>query len=271
MNAQIHNSSIVYWDKAYCLGNEKIDSEHKRLFEIASEIPKYSEDSKMIMKIVRELIKYTKIHFKNEEDFMSLIDYKKLEDHKQLHKELIDKLNEIIKDINSNPLEKTVIRLNKFVSKEILHHILVEDKKVHHAIKDRKELKKQFMWRSDYKLRNELLDEEHMKLFEIAMRALDYNNTDIKSHIKIVIKELYDYMKTHFEHEEAYMEEVNYPEFEEHKLLHEEIILQMNQFIKQLPTLKIVEFERKLIEYMDVWLINHILYEDRKITKFLKG
>ncbi|PLY05849.1 MAG: hypothetical protein C0625_10960 [Arcobacter sp.] len=268
MNSKIIIYDIVYWEKAYSIGHEKIDSEHKRLFEIAAEIKKYSNDSKMIIKIVRELVTYTKFHFRNEENFMRSITYDDLNAHIKLHKELINQLNIVIKGINSKPLDETVSKLAVLVNKDILQHILLEDKKVHHAIKSRAELKEFFKWKVDYKLGSELIDTEHKKLFEIAIKALSCDGADMKSHIKKTIVELYDYMKTHFEHEETFMEGLNYPDLEEHKVLHSNIIKQMNMFIKSLSTLKIVDFERKLIEYMDIWLINHIIYEDKKILKF---
>jgi hemerythrin len=42
-------------------------------------------------------------------------------------------------------------------------------------------------------------------------------------------------MKTHFKHEEKFMQEINYPKFEEHKILHHDIIEKINTFVKQLP------------------------------------
>jgi len=270
MNAKLVGCSVTAWDDAFSIGHEKIDSEHKRLFEIAAKIYEYSNEPEMIIKIVRELVLYTKFHFKNEEDFMRSINFKGLDKHKKLHKKVIDELNIIVKNINTRTIEESVFKLNTLVNKNILQHILIEDKKVHHAIKTREELKDNFKWKKEYKVCNKLLDEEHQQLFDIAENALDYNNTDIKTHIKITINELYDYMKVHFEDEERYMKEIGYPQFDEHKILHESIIHQMNDFIKQLSTLSIIEFEKKLIEYMDIWLINHILYEDRKIIQFIK-
>jgi hemerythrin len=261
--------NVIYWQKAYSIGHEKIDSEHKRLFDIASEVFKYSNDSKKIMIIIKELVKYTKIHFKNEEEYMKSLGYINLLEHKEFHFTLVGKLNKIIKDINSLSLETIISQLTKLVNIDILEHILIEDKKVHHSRKTREELKSNFKWNSDYKLNQQLIDSEHKELFAIAIKALNYNDSDIKIHIKITIKELYSYMQNHFEHEEQYMEGINYPDLEYHKILHENIISQMNSFIKTIPTLKIVDFERKLIEYMDIWLINHILYEDRKIIKFM--
>lgn len=266
----MQTASFINWDSAYSIGHGKIDSEHKTLFDIANKIRTCENDSSKIMEIVKELISYTKLHFKNEELFMQVIAYKELEEHKIIHKNIIDDLNRRIVKIKSLPLDEIIKLIDEFVYESILKHILLEDKKVHHAIKNREDLKKCLSWKNDYRLENELIDDEHKKLFEIAIKALDYNGENIKEHIKTTINELYVYMKNHFQHEQEYMKSIDYPNFEVHCKLHEEIIEQINSFIKTLPSLKIEEFERKLIEYMDIWLINHILYEDRKIIDFLK-
>lgn len=117
-----------------------------------------------------------------------------------------------------------------------------------------------------YTLDNELIDSEHEKLFEIASQALDIKGEQKKDKIRKILIELNEYMKTHFEDEEEYMKSIDFFDIERHKIIHENIIEQMNEFIKQLPTLSIDQFERKLIEYMDIWLINHIIVEDKKIT-----
>lgn len=270
MNAKVNSFNITTWDNAYSIGHDKIDQEHEKLFDIANKI--YScNDKDTLINIVKELIKYTKFHFKNEENFMEAIAYTDLKYHKKLHSLLVASLNKIIQNLRDQTIEKSISQLSSLVNNNILQHILLEDKKVHHAIKSREDLKERFRWRVEYKLKNELLDKEHEQLFIIALDSLNYNKKDIKTYIKITINKLYEYMKTHFEHEEAYMEEINYPLLEEHKKLHENIIIQMNEFIKKLAKLNIEEFEKKLIEYMDIWLINHILYEDRKFINFLKS
>ena len=270
MNAKLNSCYITSWDNAFSIGHEKIDTEHKKLFDIANTIYKCTNEEELT-RIVKELIKYTKFHFKNEENFMQSINFKNLAYHKVLHKKLVLSLDDVIKNLKNKDIDESISHLSELVNKNILQHILIEDKKVHHEIRTRDELKSVFKWKLDYRLNNSLLDDEHEKLFEIALQALDYNNTDIRTHVKITIAKLYEYMKNHFEHEEKYMLEIEYPKYKEHKEFHNQIILQMNSFIKQLPILKIVEFEKKLIAYMDIWLINHILYEDKKIMKFIES
>jgi len=124
-------------------------------------------------------------------------------------------------------------------------------------------------WNDAYSIGHEEIDKEHEKLFILAKKVT--NCQDDKNEIMKAIKELIKYTKFHFAHEEKYMELINYSGYLEHKLIHENIINQLNDFIKQIPTLSIEKFERLLIEYMDVWLIQHIIIEDTKIIASLEG
>lgn len=265
------NNEILHWDDAYLIGHNEVDSEHRGIFELLKKIHSCGDDLAKTLDVVKEIIKHTKIHFINEENFMKSINYKDIDSHKSLHKDIADKLNTIIKNIKTMSLEEVVMSIDDFIYKTILPHILLEDKKVHHLIKSRDELKGSFNWKDDYKLSNDLIDSEHMQLFEIAIKALEHDGKDTRGHVKETILELFDYMKTHFEHEETYMNEINYPDVQSHCKIHKDVISQLNDFIKTLPNLKIEEFDKKLIEFMDINLINHILYEDKKIVNYLKN
>lgn len=258
----------IFWSDAYELEHEKIDKEHQKLFSLANDIYNCKEDLASIKIILKELIKYTKFHFSNEEIYMKSVSYSGIEEHKKLHKEIVMQLNSIVSKIDTLSIKEIKEKLGSFITDNIVAHILLEDKKVHHFRRNKDELRDMFKWKEGFKLGISLIDKEHQKLFLIAQKALSYSGQNKLSHVKNTIKELYAYMKQHFENEEKYMENIGYPLYEEHKMLHQNIINQMNDFIKKLPQMKIEEFERKLIEYMDIWLVNHIVYEDNKISQF---
>lgn len=262
----MNNCKSLAWNDVYNLGHDKVDQEHKKLFELSNQIALCGTNRVQFVKAVQELIKYTKYHFTNEEKFMESINFKFLDEHKQLHKNIVDNLNDFLKQLDKFSIEEFSKKLLIFVKENIINHILTEDKRVHHLMKDTEKLKQLFEWKDIYKIDNDLIDNEHKKLFTIAIEALNTNVDDRKLHIRKTLIELNEYMKTHFNDEENYMKEIQYKEFKHHKKLHENIITQMNEFIKQLPGLSIEQFERKLIEYMDIWLINHIVTEDRKIV-----
>ena len=78
-------------------------------------------------------------------------------------------------------------------------------------------------------------------------------------------------MKTHFSHEEKFMQDINYPKLEEHKKLHRQIISKINEFVKQLPNMNINDFEKELAKIIDIALVQHIIQEDRKIILWEKS
>ncbi|MCV3440284.1 hemerythrin domain-containing protein [Campylobacter lari] len=73
-------------------------------------------------------------------------------------------------------------------------------------------------WAKEYSVHNKTIDEQHKALFDIAKKAylIAENHASI-SEIKSVLSELFEYVKTHFKDEEAYMESIAYPDLEHHK------------------------------------------------------
>jgi len=265
-------TTVLDWNDVYYIGHETIDQEHQKLFELAKNVTNCNDNKEEIMQNIKKLIKYTKFHFANEELYMKSINFVFLDEHKKLHKMLIQQINDLVKNINNLFPSEIKTQLSTLINTNVVNHILIEDKRVHHHRRDQKELKNIFSWKDKYQIHDYTIDKEHQKLFDIASRALDYNfsKVNVKLHIKNTISELYEYMKVHFEHEEKYMQDINYKGYIEHKQIHDKIIEQLNVFIKQLPSLSTEKFERLLIEYMDVWLIQHIIIEDTKIIDSLE-
>lgn len=264
------NCKKVSWSDAYLVGNETIDAEHQKLFDLTEKLFNCNDNEKDILNLLKELIKYTKFHFAHEEQFMESINFKYKNEHKQLHKNIIKNLHTYIDKKETMSPKEFAQELALFVKNSIVEHILTEDKRVHHFQKDTTKLKDLFKWKETYKIKHDQIDQEHQKLFEIALSTLDTPKKEKKKHIRNVLLELTSYMKEHFQNEEQYMYYIEFPDSENHKKLHEDIIVKMNEFIKTLPQLSIEQFERKLIEYMDIWLINHIVAEDHKIICFME-
>ena len=129
---------------------------------------------------------------------------------------------------------------------------------------------KKFEWKKEYSIGNDQVDKEHMKLISLANLVLNFSNAGEEATIiKKAVFTLYDYTKTHFANEENYMEEVRYEHLEEHKALHVNIIKEMNTIMK--GTTRLDELVNKLKELMSVWVIDHIVTEDKKIGKVLKA
>jgi len=258
----------VSWSDSYSFNEPKVDEEHKQMLCLIQQLFNSSNNQKEVFSALKQLIKYIKFHFTHEERFMRSIKFKDLIEHKQLHRKIVDDLYLYIKEKDSLAPKDFAKEVAIFIKNILIEHILTSDKKVFHTMKDINRLKSFFKWKESYSINNKQIDEEHRKLFSIALKALDIPQYGKKKYIRNILKELNKYMQEHFAHEEEFMLSINYPEYENHKEIHRQIIMQMNVFINTIPELSIAQFERKLIEYMDVWLINHIIIEDNKIICF---
>ncbi|EOI0502993.1 bacteriohemerythrin [Campylobacter coli] len=119
------------WDSSFSVHNAKIDEQHKKLFELAAKVEIVSDKSvskNEIKELLAEFFNYMKDHFNDEEKYMQLIAYPALEEHRKIHKEIIQTMINLIKDIKStNDLKEKLYIIAK---KWLLEHILYEDMKV---------------------------------------------------------------------------------------------------------------------------------------------
>jgi len=121
-----------------------------------------------------------------------------------------------------------------------------------------------FIWKNQYCLGNESIDSEHKKLFQIANEVFSIKAAEATFHeIEKIIVSLFDYMRYHFDHEEAYMEEIAYSEIDYQKQKHAEIIREMNSMLKNAKDIRAFKF--KLSHVIQQWLLVHIIEDDMKI------
>ena len=275
---QNNDQEILIWRSEYNINNFKIDSEHQKLFSIAreainvSKLKDSSEINTKLKEIITKLFDYVDYHFTNEEEYMSEISYPELPNHKILHDNILEMLKKLISEINTLELSQIQKTLQEFIENYIIKHILKEDKKILLWNTSLDDLKTNFGGKDIYSLDNSILDEEHKTLFKIAEEAFAVVEPELKHEkIRNILNRLYEYMKVHFSHEEEYMQEINYPQFEIHKELHENIVNTINEFVKELATLSEDSFEKELAKLIDGTIVHHIVQEDKKIISWLKA
>lgn len=262
----------IVWKSEYNIGNFKIDNEHQRLFQIAKKAmimagkddKNISEDLKVILK---SLFEYVAIHFKNEEAHMQSINYPDIQRHKELHKNMTTMLTKFLAEINTLKQDEIQKRVFNFIHEYFVNHIISEDKRIKLHEIPLEELRESFGWKEIYKVEHITIDNEHQQLFEIASKAFEsVGSENINEKIRSILSDLYDFMKKHFAHEEAYMLEIGYPRLNEHKEIHQKIIHNLNAYVKKLPSMDVGSFEKELAKLIDITLVQHIIQEDRKIT-----
>lgn len=120
----------------YLTGIEFIDNEHTRLFELAEETYEVLHDdlsadkTSEIVRLVSELIDYTRVHFRHEEDYQKKINYPYFAEHSAQHRQFEDSLASIDIDDLENDLEgqnETIENLLEFLINWLINHILKVD------------------------------------------------------------------------------------------------------------------------------------------------
>lgn len=262
------------WKNEYAIGHPFIDHEHQHLFEIALEAfkPVVPEQRKQkIRDTIVELNEYMKIHFEHEESFMRVIEYPNLNEHIAIHQIIIQNMKTMLSKLPTMNIKEFEKDLAFFIDSSLVSHILDEDSKIQKWYKDKKGQRHIVRWHSAYLIGEDGIDNEHQQLFDIANKAFELSEEENvnKDEVKQIVVKLSSYIKKHFEHEELYMKEINYPQLEHHHEIHEKIINEMNLFIKEFTNMSIVVFELKLAIFIEKWLVQHIIREDGKIKSFL--
>ncbi len=130
---------------------------------------------------------------------------------------------------------------------------------------------KQYIWEDKYKIGIDVIDQQHKMWFEkLNEMALAVEKNLGTQKIAQTLQFLIDYTNFHFEAEEKYMTETNFPglkdQLEEHK-----------KFKKTLADLEL-EFKEdgatsllsdSIETLLGSWLINHITSKDIEFSKFL--
>jgi hemerythrin-like metal-binding protein len=123
-------------------------------------------------------------------------------------------------------------------------------------------------WKKDYSVNVEEIDTQHKKLFSILNILIENKKISVNS--KIVTKtltEMTEYADYHFKTEEEYMEKYEYPELNEHKKEHREFIRKTGQLILGAME-KDTTIPDEILNYLNEWLVNHILISDLKLKPF---
>ncbi|MCK8818034.1 bacteriohemerythrin [Natroniella sulfidigena] len=133
------------------------------------------------------------------------------------------------------------------------------------------------LWKEQYKIGIDQVDQQHKELFNRLNSFLTIvrNDEPIENKIEEIEKTLDfmgEYVVVHFDSEEKVQQEYNYPDYEEHKEVHERFKAEILKFKEEFEADKcnedlIMEFSGKLL----TWLINHVADEDQRIADYVQN
>jgi len=127
-----------------------------------------------------------------------------------------------------------------------------------------------FNFEEEFKLSIDSIDQEHAKLVNTLNDVYTLLNQGKKDQARMTLRDvLAAYVEEHFSNEEKFMESINFPQLNEHKLIHDNF---KRGFVDSLPLIDSYDdaaFRNTLTDTY-TWIINHIGRTDKKYADFAK-
>lgn len=139
-----------------------------------------------------------------------------------------------------------------------------------------KEKVSEFIWKSEYELGVDDMDEEHKTLvskINALAKTLEAGKSSIsgqkRTKVLQAFRDMASYTITHFRNEERLLLDVKYPDFEAHKMLHTKLLDAVGKFESEIQ--QGTADPARLSSFLNDWLLRHILGVDMKYARFIKG
>lgn len=114
----------------------------------------------------------------------------------------------------------------------------------------------------------EEIDEQHKVLVDLVNKMHEAIHQRHGSDVVIgILSDLAEYTRIHFAVEESLMRILNYPDYDNHKQVHEELLHTVADLQDKVASgKKSIGFE--LMHFLKTWLVKHIMEEDMQYSGF---
>ncbi len=126
-----------------------------------------------------------------------------------------------------------------------------------------------FPWQDKYNVGIESIDDQHKKLVELLNQlASAMAEGKGKTVMEPVLTKLIEYTIFHFNEEEKYFDQIDYPDAEAHRIEHLKLIEDVKGFKSDFDNGN-TGITIDLMRFLKEWLINHIAVTDKKFGSLL--
>ena len=118
------------WSAALSVGNDTLDTHHKRLFALTAEVGRAARGGGglgVVVGVLAELNDYIAYHFAEEEAMMAKGKFPFLPLHHASHEAIALKVNEMSERVDITNFREVVTELQVFLEEWLIHHIEIED------------------------------------------------------------------------------------------------------------------------------------------------
>lgn len=127
----MRSMALIEWKDSFSVGNDEIDRQHKRLFQLTNELHDgmmRGEGRAVVGSLLEQVISYTKTHFAAEEQMMAQAQYPDLPAHRAKHQDLTRQVTAIYDEYRSGGAVVT-LKVLTFLKDWLQNHILETDKR----------------------------------------------------------------------------------------------------------------------------------------------
>ncbi len=128
--------AFINWGEAYILHIDEMDQQHKQLADIVNEIYLHVSNNDLdyvANNAIYRLVALVKHHFETEEEMMMQVNYPEIDEHKKVHRELVDQIVAIAGKIRVELLLNPIDVL-AFLRAWLNDHLLEEDTRFAHYL-----------------------------------------------------------------------------------------------------------------------------------------
>ena len=122
--------SVIDWNESLSVGIASIDEQHKKLVKMINDLNEAMRSGRgkdVIGNILNDLVSYTQIHFRHEEDLFARHGYPEADSHKQEHADLVAKVMDFKQQFDDGSTSLTISVMN-FLSRWLTSHIKGTDR-----------------------------------------------------------------------------------------------------------------------------------------------
>ena len=132
-----------------------------------------------------------------------------------------------------------------------------------------------FQWQNDFKIGNFKADVQHKTLFNLAHRINDIalqkkKNRSISresiSELQDIVKKFIILAKEHFETEEEFMQDINYPLYKQHVQSHKILKEKLKTVVKNINNIDL--FVEEFLNMTNDWIVSHFAVEDKLLDSY---
>jgi hemerythrin len=259
-------------------GNPLIDAGHERLAHLANEAYgawQSGLEAEFWLGLLEDFVAMIDAHFREEEQLVSGLDSNRLEQLRAMHVSLLSQLRESLGQLRQKgPEAAGPVDLFNLIDHLLYEHELGEDQILWDARQldapARNARESLIVWDDSFLVGEPHIDQQHQALAE-ALNHLHDEITQRNDLARIValLKGARQHIEWHFAYEEKLMAENSLHGRESHRALHQHLLEDLDQVIRDVAQRRYEELEELLENYLKYWLLDHILHVDKALGREL--